>query len=159
MLAFKFTFTANRYHATQWSRHVNEGVLEWPPSPWRILRGIVATWRRTLPDTSHDRVEPHTRSAVVGVSELPPTACLYGYTPDTSCLTTKGRRERTTLVLDPFVAIQPKRSLFAVWPTVELDSQQRSDLKRILRNMPYLGRAESWVSAELDDTPTESSGQ
>ena len=40
MLAIKFTFTANRYHATQWGRHVNEGVPEWPPSPWRILRGI-----------------------------------------------------------------------------------------------------------------------
>ena len=37
-----------RYHATQWGRQVNEGVPEWPPSPWRILRGLVATWRRTL---------------------------------------------------------------------------------------------------------------
>ena len=58
MLAINFTFTSNRYHATQWGRHVNEGVLEWPPSPWRILRGIVATWRRTLPDIPRDRIEP-----------------------------------------------------------------------------------------------------
>ena len=60
-----------------------------------------------------------------------------------------GTRERTTLVLDPFVAVQPKESLFAMWPNVNLDSQQRADLERILRNMPYLGRAESWVNAEL----------
>ena len=58
MLAIKFTFTANRYHATQWGRHVNEGVLEWPPSPWRILRGVVATWQRTRPDLAPDRVVP-----------------------------------------------------------------------------------------------------
>ena len=152
MLAFKFTFTANRYHATQWSRHVNEGVLEWPPSPWRILRGIVATWRRTLPDISHDRVEP-----ILGAlaSEYPSFHLPPASTGHTRHFMPyyEGRRERTTLVLDPFVAIQPKRSLFSVWPTVELDSQQRSDLKRILRNMPYLGRAESWVSAELDDEP------
>lgn len=152
MLAVKFTFTANRYHATQWSRHVNEGVLEWPPAPWRILRGIVATWRRTLPDISHDRVEP-----ILGAlaSEnpgfhLPPASA--GHTRHFMPYH-QGRQERTTLVLDPFVAIQPKMSLFVVWPTVELDSQHRSDLKRILRNMPYLGRAESWVSAELADEP------
>ena len=58
MLAIKFEFTANRYHGTQWGRHVNEGVPEWPPSPWRILRGLVATWRRTLPDMPKERVMP-----------------------------------------------------------------------------------------------------
>ncbi len=35
----KLTFPAGRYHATPWGRHVNEGVAEWPPSPWRLLRG------------------------------------------------------------------------------------------------------------------------
>lgn len=155
MLAIKFTFTANRYHATQWGRHVNEGVLEWPPSPWRILRGIVATWRRTLPDIPTDRVDP-----ILGklVSEYPEF-----HLPTTSTGHTRhympyndGTRERTTLVLDPFVAIQPKESLFAMWPNVNLDSQQKADLERILRNMPYLGRAESWVNAELATEHPES---
>ena len=148
MLAIKFTFTANRYHATQWGRHVNEGVLEWPPSPWRILRGIVATWRRTLPDIPGDRVEPMLGALASEYPKfhLPPasTGHTRHYMPYN-----EGARERTTLVLDPFVAIQPMRSLFAVWPDVELDTQQRGDLERILRNLPYLGRAESWVNAEL----------
>ena len=148
MLAIKFTFTANRYHATQWGRHVNEGVLEWPPSPWRILRGIVATWRRTLQDIPGDRVEPMLGALASEYPKfhLPPasTGHTRHYMPYN-----KGTRERTTLVLDPFVAIQPMRSLFAVWPNVELDTQQRGDLERIMRNLPYLGRAESWVNAEL----------
>ena len=148
MLAIKFTFTANRYHATQWGRHVNEGVLEWPPSPWRILRGIVATWRRTLPDIPTDRVEPVLKALASEHPKfhLPPAS--EGHTRHYMPYN-EGTRERTTLVLDPFVAIQPKKSLFAVWPNVNLDSQQLSDLERILHNMPYLGRAESWVSAEL----------
>ena len=58
MLAIRFAFTAGRYHATQWGRQVNEGVPEWPPSPWRILRGIVATWRRTLRELPSERVVP-----------------------------------------------------------------------------------------------------
>ena len=148
MLAIKFKFTANRYHATQWGRHVNEGVLEWPPSPWRILRAIVATWRRTLPDIPTDRVEPVLKALASEHPKfhLPPAS--EGHTRHYMPYN-EGTRERTTLVLDPFVAIQPKKSLFAVWPNVNLDSQQLSDLERILHNMPYLGRAESWVSAEL----------
>ena len=148
MLAIKFTFTANRYHATQWGRHVNEGVLEWPPSPWRILRSIVAVWRRTLPDLEVKRVEP-----ILGAlaSEYPKFHLPPASTGHTRHFMPyyKGMRKRTTLVIDSFVAIESRCSLFAVWPNVDLDTQQRIDLGLILRNMPYLGRAESWVNAEL----------
>ena len=154
MLVIRFTFTANRYHATQWGRHVNEGVLEWPPSPWRILRGIVATWRRTLTDDlAQERVEPILKKLVSEYPKfsLPPAS--EGHTrhfmPEHKTEADRKKRQ-TTLVIDSFVAVQPGAPLFAVWPNVELDSQQRrEDLERILHNMPYLGRAESWVSAEL----------
>ena len=43
MLAIELTFPGGRYHATPWDAHVNEGVTEWPPSPWRVLRALVAT--------------------------------------------------------------------------------------------------------------------
>src|SRR6476469_2198519 len=36
-------FPAGRYHATPWGNHVNEGLIEWPPSPWRLLRALIAT--------------------------------------------------------------------------------------------------------------------
>ena len=144
MLAIKFAFTANRFHATQWGRHVNEGVPEWPPSPWRILRGIVATWRRTLPDMLPDRVESIVKALASEYPQfhLPPASLAHTrhYMPTA---------DNPSLVIDSFVAIQSGKSLFAVWPNVDLDAQQRRDLERVLRNMPYLGRAESWVSAEL----------
>lgn len=44
MLAISFRFPAGFYHATPWGRHVNEGEVEWPPSPWRVLRALQATW-------------------------------------------------------------------------------------------------------------------
>src|ERR1051326_6206686 len=37
-------FPTGRLHATPWGRHVNEGAVEWPPSPWRIVRALIATW-------------------------------------------------------------------------------------------------------------------
>jgi len=42
VIAISFKFPAGRYHATPWGRHVNEGAVEWPPSPWRILRALEA---------------------------------------------------------------------------------------------------------------------
>lgn len=36
-------FPGGRYHATPWGHHVNEGLIEWPPSPWRLLRALLAT--------------------------------------------------------------------------------------------------------------------
>ena len=148
MLAIKFNFTAKRYHATQWGRHVNEGVLEWPPSPWRLLRGMVATWRRTLHEIPSERVVPILEALASEYPKfhLPPasTGHTRHYMPYN-----EGTRERTTLVIDSFVAVCPGKSLFAVWPKLDMDAAQREDLGAILRNMPYLGRAESWVEASL----------
>ena len=148
MLAIKFEFKAKRYHATQWGRHVNEGVPEWPPSPWRILRGMVATWRRTAARDSGGRVVPilEALASEYPSFHLPPasTGHTRHYMPYI-----EGTRERTTLVIDSFVAVCPGKPLFAVWQNLELDIQQRADLGAILRNMPYLGRAESWVEASL----------
>ena len=43
-------FPLGRYHANPWDRAVNEGASEWPPSPWRLLRALVATWHTRWPD-------------------------------------------------------------------------------------------------------------
>ena len=148
MIAIKFEFTAKRYHATQWGRHVNEGVPEWPPSPWRMLRGMVATWRRTLPEIPSERMVPilEALASEYPSFHLPPasTGHTRHYMPYI-----EGTRERTTLVIDSFVAMCPGKPLFAVWPNLELSDQQCADLRAILSNMPYLGRAESWVDASL----------
>ena len=148
MLAIKFTFTANRYHATQWGRNVNEGVLEWPPSPWRILRSMVAIWRRTRPDLVPDRVVPVLETLASERPRFKLPAASTGHTRHYMPYN-EGARERTTRVIDSFIAIKPKDPVYAMWANAELTSQQLDDLDSILRNMPYLGRAESWVEAEL----------
>ncbi|WP_462325877.1 hypothetical protein, partial [Desulfoplanes sp.] len=42
MLTIAFTFPGHSYHATPWGNHVNEGLVEWPPCPWRIFRAFLA---------------------------------------------------------------------------------------------------------------------
>jgi len=48
------TFPWGRYHANPWGRHVNEGAVELPPSPWRPL---CATWRTRAPELDTYRAE------------------------------------------------------------------------------------------------------
>ena len=152
MLAIKFAFTAGRYHATQWGRHVNEGVPEWPPSPWRILRGIIATWRRTLPDMPVERVVPIVEKLASEYPEFHLPMASTGHTRHYMPYN-EGKRERTTLVIDSFVAMGADDPVFAVWPKVDLEPAQQADLASILENMPYLGRAESWVAASVVSDP------
>ena len=155
MLVMKFTFTANRYYATQWERQVNEGVLEWPPSPWTILRGVVGAWRRDRPDLATDRVLPLLEALA---SERPrfklPVASIDSTRRYMSC--NEGAGEGTALPADSPIAIRPVDPLYALWPNLELTPEQKGDLDSILRNMPCLGRAESWVEAGLaPDFPGE----
>ena len=51
-------FLNGAYHATPWGKHVNEGIPEWPPSSWRLLRAIIATWKNTKPELSTETVLP-----------------------------------------------------------------------------------------------------
>ena len=150
MLAIRFAFTAGRYHATQWGRQVNEGVPEWPPSPWRILRGIVATWRRTLPELPAAQVVPIVEALASEHPEFHLPAASTGHTRHYMPLFKAGS---STLVIDSFVAVGANGPVFAMWPEVKLNPAQRADLSAILKNMPYLGRAESWVEASLVSNP------
>src|SRR5215471_11786761 len=57
MTTIRLTFPAARYHATPWGRHVNEGIPEWPPSPYRLVRALYDAWKRKLADWDRNRVE------------------------------------------------------------------------------------------------------
>jgi len=148
MIAISIKFLAGRYHATPWGRHVNEGAVEWPPSPWRILRALVATWKRTLPDLPQDQVEPILRVLCESRPRfiLPPAST--GHTRHYMPWFKKGPDDRT-LVFDTFVAVSPDATLLARWPDASLDEPQRQTLARILANLNTLGRSESWCEAAL----------
>lgn len=148
MLAISLRFTARRFHATPWDRQVNEGAVEWPPSPWRLLRSLVATWHHKFPDVP----EEHIRQLVDSLSSPPlfhlPKASqshLRHYMPPATGTKTK--------VFDTFVVVDPADRLHVVWPDLSLNEAQRLLLDRLLKAMSYFGRAESWVDAEIDPTP------
>ena len=147
MLAISLTFPAKRFHATPWGRQVNEGAVEWPPSPWRLLRSLVAVWHHKFPDVT----EPEIRDLIERLTP-PPLFCLpsaaQGHTRHYMPLISGEK----TKVFDTFVAVEPDEAVVAVWPDVELTPPQRDVLRRLLTSMTYFGRAESWVCGDLSET-------
>lgn len=149
MITLSFEFLAGRYHATPWGRHVNEGAVEWPPSPWRIVRALIATWKRTLPDLSQKEAERLFRVLAEPPHFLLPRAST-GHTRHYMPWFKKGPDDRT-LVFDTFVAISRGTPIQVRWPDGTLDEVQRDTLRRILANLNTLGRSESWCHGELSD--------
>jgi CRISPR-associated protein Csb2 len=149
MITVAFRFSGGRYHATPWGRHVNEGLVEWPPSPWRILRSLVACYHRKgryLPEAAVRSVVE--KLATPPSYVLPPAALGHTrhYMPQRDPLGSD-----KTKVFDTFAAVSGP--LIALWPEAELDEAERRVFGVLLDNLSYLGRAESWVEAALVDGP------
>lgn len=148
-------FPGGRYHATPSGHHVNEGIVEWPPCPWRLVRALIACGYSTQ---GWDDIPPEGRRLLEALSSaLPeyrlPQATLghsRHYMPTTKM---KDGREETTLVLDTFADVGGG-ALWVRWPTkVDKEAQQLFDI--LVAHLGYLGRSESWVLGEsiCDDVP------
>jgi CRISPR-associated protein Csb2 len=143
MLAISFLFPGKKYHATTWGKHVNEADVEWPPSQWRILRSIMATWLKMRIYT-----EDEVGGIVSEMMELPvyrlPVATMTHkrhYMPQ--------NKAKKTLIFDAFLAFEENAELQVCFPHANLNERQIEILDDLLKSMNYLGRSESWVSARI----------
>jgi CRISPR-associated protein Csb2 len=144
-------FPLGRYHANPWGQAVNEGATEWPPSPWRVLRALIATWHTRWPDLPAPVFE-----ALLDHLGDPPSYAVprtspghtRHYLPDLGHR--KGETGRTDLTLDPFRAVDPGAELLIRWEA-DLSPDQRQVLAKLAELLPYLGRAESICEAKLLD--------
>jgi CRISPR-associated protein Csb2 len=148
-------FPLGRYHANPWDRAVNEGASEWPPSPWRILRALVATWYTRWPALPAADIDP-----VLGALAGPPsyqtpaagTGHTRHYLPDLAHR--KAERGNTDLTLDPFLTVSRHADIRVRW-AAELTAGQRQVLAKLAELIPYLGRSESVCQARLLDPDEE----
>jgi len=148
MLTIRLTFPAGRYHATPWGRHVNEGEVEWPPTPWRILRALVATWHlkadpQHYPETLLEQVIEKLAEEVPHYS-LPRATRAHTrhYMP-----VREGKSDKPVLIFDAFARIGKDDGLLIAWPSVVLNGDEARLLDRLLDDLGFVGRAESLVEA------------
>ena len=149
MQTIEIKFPARRYHATPWDANVNEGRVEWPPCPWRLLRAFIAVgysklgWQKELP--------PIAQSLICKLTSHPPDFHL----PKSTAAHTRhympvmdGKKERKAKVFDTFLKLASGDSMLVHY-NVTLEDDERALLGEIVASLAYLGRAESWVEAEL----------
>jgi CRISPR-associated protein Csb2 len=152
MVNIVFRFPGGRYHATPWGNHVNEGLIEWPPSPWRIVRALIATgfsklgWSEPPPEARHliERL-----ASVLPDYRLPDAVASHTrhFMPEDS-----RRPEKKTKIFDAFAHIGRNNEVAVTWP-VMLSPGAATLLAELVPKVSYLGRAESVVNARLvDDT-------
>jgi CRISPR-associated protein Csb2 len=148
MLAIGFRFPGGRYHATPWGRHVNEADVEWPPSPWRILRALIAVWHRKIdqaiyPAEALEKLLEQLAGSLPGY-RLPDAVHTHvrHYMP-----VREGSKDKNTLVFDAFARISPEDEMIVSWPEINLDEQSQRLLDELLDGLAFLGRAESWLEA------------
>lgn len=160
MLELTIRFLSGRYHATGWDHHVNEGTVEWPPSPWRLLRALVAASHR-MPSRPTEKALENLLAPLAAAPPLytvPPYS--EGHTRHFMPLDNKGLPEdKSALIYDAFVAPgsgadTDDGELSVVWPDAEIDDSAFELLSALCQRLSYLGRAESW--AEIRPTRTTS---
>jgi len=152
MLALQIQFVAGQFHANPWDRGTNEGEIEWPPSPWRLLRAIVAGWHRSGAADRETLLRVLDALAESPVFDLPLVSS--GHTRHYVPLggLKSGKPERT-LMLDSFIALERHREhatqAFAIWPGAILDADERRLLETCCKGIRYFGRAESWCEVAV----------
>lgn len=138
MIALQITFQAGRFHATPWDRSVNEGQVEWPPSPWRVLRALVAGFHVVRPG------DDSTFCRVLDKLAAPPRFLLPPSTEGHSRHYMPQGDLSKTLVIDAFRATERDARAFVIWDDVALDDAERALLAKVCGGITYLGRAEAW---------------
>lgn len=156
MITLEIGFPAGgRWHATAWGTHVNEGVPEWPPCPWRLCRALLSTWH--WKDRSD---EPVLASLLDKLASNLPAYRL----PEASAAHTRhympinvGKNETRTKIFDTFVHVGTSQLLGIRWD-VQLSAEEQSLLARLVSKINYLGRAESLVEINLVEAAASEDG-
>ena len=152
MLALEFKFERGRYHATEWRRNVNEGFADWPPSPWRILRAIISSWKTYHADIGDGTMWPILQallsSAVTYRLPAATQSHTRHYVPIKEVNDAKGEVKKA-LMIDSFVVVDKADALYAMWGDAELNAGQADTLRAVLGTLRYLGRAESLCRASI----------
>jgi CRISPR-associated protein Csb2 len=142
-------FPGGRYHATPWGHHVNEGQVEWPPSPWRILRALVASgfttqhWR-AIPESARRLIDK--LASTLPSYRLPAASVAHSRHFMPIGVLGKGR-ETTTLVFDAWLDVGDAE--VEIHWDCDLTKEEVGQLRALAECLGYLGRSESWVEAEV----------
>ena len=146
---------SGRYHAHPWgeAQHAMAGP-EWPPSPWRFLRGLAAAWFNANPypvtEAERDDLLQALGRAAPPVMWLPPVS--FAEIPYYQPIVDESKMHKPVLHFDHFAVLSEgnEGACLCFDFDVGFSARQRSVLALLLARMTYLGRAESRARLSLD---------
>ncbi len=150
MIGIEVRFLAGRFHANAWHHAHNEGIPEWPPSPWRVLRALVsAAYASNLTGAELAPILDKLRALPRYRLPLASDAHTRHFMPDTD----DPNHERAK-TFDSFVAVdggaRAPQPVTIAWDAT-LNESERALLARLVQRVTYLGRAESWADLTVVD--------
>ncbi|MDT7806312.1 MAG: CRISPR-associated protein Csb2 [Acidobacteriota bacterium] len=151
MIAIRMRFLTGRFHATPWGHHVNEGAVEYPPSVWRLMRSLVATFYRVFPERAHqdegDNLAVTQLKRIVAALSSPPEF----YLPNAVVAHTRhyDQDNKGVKFFDTFVGVNPEDEMLWIWRDADLREEDHAALAELLGALGTFGRAESWCEAKL----------
>jgi CRISPR-associated protein Csb2 len=152
MIGISIQFLSGRYHSTPWDRHCNEGVPEPFPSPWRILRALVAASHKVPESVDHSVVNQLLEKMA---SELPCYTLPFTTESHTRHFMPlwKEAEFKTSQVIDAFQvygsALSEDARVNVVWRKLDLSEGEINLLEQLCSFVGYMGRSESWVDITL----------
>ena len=169
-LYISIRFLTGRAHLHHWHAHHSDGKVDWPPSPWRLLRALVAaagTGLTSLPEPLEESISD-TADDLLSVSRLADVLVMLAASPSIWLPRTGGGHTRQFLpkefkstgsaVFDTFATVSKETPIVFEWPEagVTTSDARFTDLQTLLRRLTYFGRAESWCEATaLTERPPE----
>jgi CRISPR-associated protein Csb2 len=154
MTVLELRFPAGRFHATPWGHHVNEGGVEWPPSPWRLLRSLVATWYlKARTEVTKETIRNLLNALAAQAPSFHLPNATNGHTRHYMPVI-EGKNEKTTKIFDTFIQISPQNAVLIAW-NFDLPPDQLAALRILAERLGYFGRAESLVEAVVREEITQ----
>lgn len=143
MLVLGIRFATGQFHGKPWAENVNGGGVEWPPSPWNILRAIV-TAGLSVREPEWDRLN----AVVAQLVQQPP---IYHSPP---IMLAQWPAEQARRSANPVVVVGGDHTLYVEWPDTRLSAMERGYLAAVLRRVKTLGpRRNECVVRLLDEAP------
>ena len=162
MLQIKIQFHTNQYQACAWGNLHAEGVIDWPPAPWRILRAIVAgAYNTHLPEKHRPTLKGllHKLAAALPSYTLPPTTYTQHRSPRPQMnLKTAKVKPGKTLYSAGLLMSSAQNHLFVHWPVTLLETEELV-LSLCLSGLTYFGRKESVATLALAETAPKSNSE
>lgn len=159
MVILRLRFPGGRYHATPWGNHVNEGQIEWPPSPWRLLRALIACGFMTQGWNDVPQVARRLLEKLAGTLpsyRIAPASAAHSRHFMPICSLDKEGLEKTTLVFDTWANVGDE-PVEIHWDC-DLAADQLELFQQLADSLSYLGRSESWVEGEVVETEKTGNG-